>query len=430
MFGYPDSQVYSPPELPPYLRSVCDLKPIVGAPGDDEVIGIHAVIRMAQQAVNVPGTGDPALIFRLSEHLFDVQMAKYRDRILGTVFPEVIITSYKRNVIYIYFQSTIYTPPTLPIHVAVQLEPVTGPPSEEEMIKVQSAIRSYQQFTNVPSIFDPHIDMELSQHLFDIQMASYTRRTKECHASSEPRHHPSSSFTENIQQPVVGEPDVSTNNIGTGANITDPYVLTQHMRAIGIQDAMERSNRLSEQANQLIERSNLLAERTNLLLERSIDPAEQPSRPSEHVNQLLERLNEHLDQSNRLAKESTQPVEQLGDALKSINRVLVRIQHAIVRNHKGNTIRALDCLVNEKGETPAISRTTSSLTFSDFSKHDGDRFPVVIDGVYQNSYIGNAWLAEFIHFYGIDDGLCEDGPGSQLKEGELYYNIMIQFKPA
>ncbi|KDN36164.1 hypothetical protein RSAG8_11045, partial [Rhizoctonia solani AG-8 WAC10335] len=336
---------------------------------------------MAQQAVNVPGTGDPALIFRLSEHLFDVQMAKYRDRVLGTVFPE----------------GTIYTPPTLPIHVAVQLEPVTGPPSEEEMIKVQSAIRSYQQFTNVPSIFDPHIDMELSQHLFDIQMATHVAR----------------------RNPVVGEPDVSTNNIGTGANITDPYVLTQHMRAIGIQDAMERSNRLSEQANQLIERSNLLAERTNLLLERSIDPAEQPSRPSEHVNQLLERLNEHLDQSNRLAKESTQPVEQLGDALKNINRVLVGIQHAIVRNHKGNTISALDCLVNEKGETPAISRTTSSLTFSDFSKNDGDRFPVVIDGVYQNSYIGNAWLGEFIHFYGIDDGLCEDGPGSRLKEGKV-----------
>ncbi|KDN46914.1 hypothetical protein RSAG8_03991, partial [Rhizoctonia solani AG-8 WAC10335] len=225
--------------------------------------------------------------------------------------------------------------------------------------------------------------------------------------------------TKDKLQPVVGEPDVSTNNIGTGANITDPYESAQHVRAGGIQDPIERSNRLAEQANQLIEQSNLLAERTNLLLERSIDPAEQPSRPSEHVNQLLERLNEHLDQSNRLAKESTQPVEQLGDALKNINRVLVRIQHAIVRNHKGNTISALDCLVNEKGETPGISRTTGEMTFWNFSQDNEDRLPVVIDGVYQNSYIYDTYLGEFVRFYGIDDGLCEDRPGSQLKEGKV-----------
>ena len=44
--------VYLPPELPPYLKSVYDLKSIVGTPSDDEVIGIHAVIRMAQKAVD------------------------------------------------------------------------------------------------------------------------------------------------------------------------------------------------------------------------------------------------------------------------------------------------------------------------------------------------------------------------------------------
>ncbi|KAG8740038.1 hypothetical protein FRC11_000423, partial [Ceratobasidium sp. 423] len=74
MSGNPGGRVCSPPELPPYLKSVCDLKPIVEVPSDDEVIGIHAVMQMAQQAVGIPGTGDRALLAQLSEHLFNVQM--------------------------------------------------------------------------------------------------------------------------------------------------------------------------------------------------------------------------------------------------------------------------------------------------------------------------------------------------------------------
>ncbi|KDN33786.1 hypothetical protein RSAG8_13115, partial [Rhizoctonia solani AG-8 WAC10335] len=126
------AQILSPPELPPYLKSINDLKPIAGVPNDDEVMGIHAVIRMAQKAVDIPGTGDPTLLARLYEHLFDAQMAKYRNRCLSFVFPE----------------TTTYTPPALPVYVTVQLEPVTGTPSEEEVVKVQSAIRSYHQFAN------------------------------------------------------------------------------------------------------------------------------------------------------------------------------------------------------------------------------------------------------------------------------------------
>lgn len=41
------SQTYEPPRLPEYLRNVFDLKPVVGVPSDEEVIGIHAVIRAA-----------------------------------------------------------------------------------------------------------------------------------------------------------------------------------------------------------------------------------------------------------------------------------------------------------------------------------------------------------------------------------------------
>lgn len=37
--------VSTPPQLPEYLRNIYDLKPIVGVPDDEEVIGIQAVIR-------------------------------------------------------------------------------------------------------------------------------------------------------------------------------------------------------------------------------------------------------------------------------------------------------------------------------------------------------------------------------------------------
>ncbi|ELU36408.1 hypothetical protein AG1IA_09562 [Rhizoctonia solani AG-1 IA] len=68
------NQVYSPPELPQYLKDVYDLKAIVGIPTDDELVGIHSVIQMASKATEIRGLGDPLLLVRLSEHLFCAQM--------------------------------------------------------------------------------------------------------------------------------------------------------------------------------------------------------------------------------------------------------------------------------------------------------------------------------------------------------------------
>ncbi|KAG8684860.1 hypothetical protein FRC11_011494, partial [Ceratobasidium sp. 423] len=135
--------VYLPPELPPYLRSVQNLKPIVGIQNDEELIGILAVVRAAQKGAEISGMADYVLISRLSEHLFEVQL-----------------------------EHDVY-PPALPAHVSIQLDPVTGAPSEEEVIKVEVAIRSYHQFSNVPSMFDPGLKMQLSQYLFDIQMGKF-----------------------------------------------------------------------------------------------------------------------------------------------------------------------------------------------------------------------------------------------------------------
>ncbi|CAE6372277.1 unnamed protein product [Rhizoctonia solani] len=346
--------------------------------------------------------GDPTLLSRLSEHLFDAQMARYRSKYLVTTFPE----------------STIYTPPTLPAHVPIQLEPITGAPSEEELIKVQEAIRLYYQFSNVPSMFDPHMNMELSQHFFDVQMARHVQRAQQGgipfyqEISSTNPARPAKRTTSPIE-----EPNANTNNAGTGAGINEP---TQPVDT-GVKDAIERSNRLAEQANELcqranllIERSNQIAERSNQLVDQSIRPVDQSDKPTERFNQLLERLDEQLKQSNRLAEKSTKPLEKLGDMLWNINRVLVRIQHAIVRSHKGNTVRALDCLVNEKGETPLSSDVTGAWTFADFTT---GHLPVVIDGVSRDAFIPDHRLGNFLRFHGICRSLFKDASSTELRPG-------------
>ncbi|KAH7335728.1 hypothetical protein B0J17DRAFT_52068 [Rhizoctonia solani] len=224
-----------------------------------------------------------------------------------------------------------------------------------------------------------------------------------------------------------------TNNAGTGADDSQLYEPPQVADDRVIRDAIERSNRLAEQANQLAERSNLLiersnkiAERANQLVERSIRPPEQPNLSAARLNDLYEQLNTHYEASNQhhghsnaLAEESAKPVR---DMLRNINKVLVGIQHAIVRSHKGNTLDALDSLVNVKGETPGVSGTVSYQTFkqlsglySDFAKY---RLSFLMSGITQGITFPNTRLGKFLGFYGIGDGICLNQTSSQLRDGK------------
>ncbi|EUC55110.1 hypothetical protein RSOL_091400, partial [Rhizoctonia solani AG-3 Rhs1AP] len=128
---YPPGQVCSPPELTTYLKNVYDLKPIIGLPSDSEVVGIHDVMHAAKKASD----------------------DGYRNKYFITLPSD-----------------TIYTPPNLPVHVSAKLQPVSGVPTDDEIMGVQDAVQTYQEMRRFPSMFDPHINMELSQHLFDLQM--------------------------------------------------------------------------------------------------------------------------------------------------------------------------------------------------------------------------------------------------------------------
>ncbi|GAB1524439.1 hypothetical protein RhiTH_007593 [Rhizoctonia solani] len=368
------NQVYSPPELPQYLKDVYDLKAIVGIPTDDELVGIHSVIQMARKATEIRGLGDPLLLVRLSEHLFCAQMGEGLLAYLDVVLPE----------------HTTYTPPTLPAHINVHLEPITGIPSGEEVVKVQEAIRLYQQFSNVPSMFNPYVNVELSQHLFDIQMDSYTQhaRQKNTMQCESPSSNTAKSAT-NLDEVS----SLTTNNAGTGADSTQSLESVQKIQGSIIQYAIEKSNQLSEEANKLMERANILIERSNELMERSSSrPAEQPCPDSAKFSEIFERMNGHLEHSNNLAGGLAKPIETMGDTLQTINRVLVRIQHAIVRS--SFTHASKDLPISVKSIDPIIS------------------------GVNREFRIEYQWLGRYLRFYGIAEDVFEDDIGTRLKEGQ------------
>ncbi|CAE7176604.1 unnamed protein product [Rhizoctonia solani] len=425
--GYSPGQVYSPPELPKYLKNVYELKQIVGVPSDAEVIEICAVMHAARKASEVPGMHDPSLLMNLADHLFSVQMARYRNKYLQITSP----------------LDAIYTPPTLPAHIPVNLEPVSGVPSDEDMLRVQEAVRIYQRFESVPSMFDQGVNMELSQHLFNLQMSRHMRLSGENTQSpplggSVPRSAGSAQVMGRSTD-VTKETPESTNNSGAGASapVEDPPsqpTSTDNIRELmdGSNQLAERfnlvlerftqaferahetspqSDRLTERFNQLLERFNLMTERSNQLAQQSAEtsnqllqklaqpvPVEQLSQPMEQSNRLIERFNQLFEQSNGLISQLLQPLQQSNDlsgranelaerlnqlaeqsntisdrgnkpiqrlegVMQNINRVLVGIQHAIVRNCKDNKATAVDCLVNMKGETPASSRRTGGKSY-------------------------------------------------------------------
>ncbi|CAE6439877.1 unnamed protein product [Rhizoctonia solani] len=460
---YPPGQVCHPPELPTYLNNVYNLKPIVGVPNDAEVIGIHTVLHAARKASEIPGMHDPGLLMGLADHLFGAQMARYRSKYSLIAFPS----------------DATYSPPTLPTHISVKLEPASGAPTDEEMAKAQDVVLTYQEMRRFPSIFDAHVNMELSQHLFDLQMARYMRLAGE----SQPILVPdaiiksSSALPNTAHTPTKTEESTSaTNNAGTGAENLEIHHTFQSVTGIDIHGLMERSNQLAErfnqllersnellerygqpfdqsssptlpeqfnqvlerltqmmershpaeQSNQLVERFNQLLERFNQMVEQSKEPAqranelaEQSNNLADGANQLAEKLNQSFERSNQLSEQANQSMEAFGGLLKNINKVLVGVQHAIVRNHKGNTVNAINCLVNEKGDLPGLMDIGHRSTVNWLSGWSGETFPVTIDGVSQTFRIHDSWLGSFLRFYSVCDHLRESATGIRLKEGKV-----------
>ncbi|KDN36162.1 hypothetical protein RSAG8_11043, partial [Rhizoctonia solani AG-8 WAC10335] len=351
---------------------------------------------------------NPGLLMQLGDHLFSAQMAVYRSKYTSLLFPS----------------DATYTPPTLPAHVSVTLEPVSGAPSEEQVTKIQEAIRSYQKLSEVPSIFEPRVSAELSQHLFDIQLARYMHRAAQRQPSTRPHEvtrHPNLVRAAETTIDRTEKAIAHTNNAGTGGAVAGSHQLQD----TSIRDILERSNQaaeranqLSERSNQLIERSNQIVEKNNQLIERSNLPAEQLTQPTdssntshldERPNELLGRLNQHLEHSNRLAEAFKTPIEQIGDALRTINKVLVRIQHAIVRSHKGNTPFTIRSLVNEKGDVPMDS-------WMPLPEANSSQLHFGVNGRIVTHTLRDHHVVDFLQFYGIEGDFFKDPEKTELLE--------------
>ncbi|KDN40474.1 hypothetical protein RSAG8_08094, partial [Rhizoctonia solani AG-8 WAC10335] len=517
LITFPSTATYTPPVLPAHVS--VNLEPVAGAPSDEEIIGVQDAVRAYERFSGVAPMFDPQVHMELSQHLFDIQMARHM-RLAGEVQPSLEpqasaipespapsletpqnttelanhlfnaqMARYRSKYSLITFPSTTtYTPPVLPAHVSVNLEPVAGAPSDEEIIEVQDAVRAYERFSGVAPMFDPQVHMELSQHLFDIQMARHMRLAGEVRPSLEPQASaipespaPSLETPQNTTE-VIG----ATNNAGTGENATGVHQATLSAAGFDVRELMERSNQLAERfnqaleqftklaertntpteqpdylterfdrlferfnqvveqanqsaqqanqfaersnqfterSNQFAERSNQLNERSNQLFEQLLPSIGQPNQLGERLTSLLEGFNQHLrrsnelsekanessnklngltERSNRLSERASQPVERLEGVMKNINRVLVGIQHAIVRNHKENTLHALDCLVNEAGEVPEVSELTSNTSFgwllNNLAKVSSSRVPLVISGTSTDLYIPTRSLGGLLHF--------------------------------
>ncbi|EUC58435.1 PSDC domain protein, putative, partial [Rhizoctonia solani AG-3 Rhs1AP] len=208
--------------------------------------------------------------------------------------------------------------------------------------------------------------MELSQHLFDLQMARHMRTAGESQPrpvlqqAAEPRdpvHSVESTQTSST------ELITDTNNAGTGASATADACLV--FQQIPGTDVLERLTVLTQQPRQPTEHSDALAqhfnqlfERFNQLVEQSKEPAhranqlaERSNELAEEANQLTERLGESSERSNQLSEQTQSSWDQMGDVLGNINRVLVAVQHAVVRIHTGDTASEADYLVDEEGRT-------------------------------------------------------------------------------
>ncbi|CAE6518573.1 unnamed protein product [Rhizoctonia solani] len=314
---------------------------------------------------------------KLTDHLFGAQMggrplARYRSKYSLITFPSVSVSLFLLVLTYFIWsgQDATYTPPVLPTHIPINLKPISGAPTDDEIIKAQEVFQTYQELRRVPSMFDAHVNMELSQHLFDIQMARYMRVAGERPPSPVPQAIPRPEHPAQLAGTSAATEEVisTTNNAGTGAEAARACQVPRSTPGIDMHELMERSNHLAERFNQLLEQSNEIAEQRNQptdqssshpfaerfnqvlerltqLFEQSHQPAARTDQLTERFNQLFERFNQLAEQSyqpaqranelaeksNQFAEQAIKPVEKLGDLVGNINRVLVGIQHAIVR---------------------------------------------------------------------------------------------------
>ncbi|EUC54845.1 laminin domain protein, putative [Rhizoctonia solani AG-3 Rhs1AP] len=236
--------IVSPPELPSYLRAIHELKPIVGKPTDEDVKGIHAVIRALGAVSHLPTFYNPDLSMQLSQYLFGVQMAVFKVSYSMTLMPG---------------DKSVFIPPELPLHIPGALNQVVGAPSDEEIKSAQSALRNVENLSISPQLFDADLSMRLSQHFFNLQFARYMRESSagQFVSESEPEgaclteSRPIQETRENLTTSCHGEAS-GLQRGGNIASVSEAGEVSQARSGLpqlgeamkGIQDVLENMDRI------------------------------------------------------------------------------------------------------------------------------------------------------------------------------------------
>ncbi|KAF8593660.1 hypothetical protein BDV93DRAFT_612162 [Ceratobasidium sp. AG-I] len=356
--------ICTPPKLPVYLAGTFDLKPVTGIPSDSEVMLIHAAIRGVNDVFHVPALCDPDLSMRLAQHLFNVQMEKYRERYPVNVLPH----------------ANVYDPPVLPSHVNVPLKSVTGAPSDDEIKSVHSALRVSESLTNVPSLYDPELSMSLSQHLFDIQFARYIKQTTKGYYAP---HNTSDDAGDKQETKLPHQPVVSTEQ---------PEALKDHETGSHGQAAPHSHHRtgsnpgigqkdgLSSQVPHCSASDSL--SRIAALLEKTQEVTEQMGVGQNQTNQLLVGMQDTLK-----------------DGIENVTRMMIKLHNHSARGFNSGHDYIYHHIVSENGEAPLSCEVPAILTGR------GQTFWKASDSL----------LAQYLQFYNIGTELIEKGNPPTLK---------------
>ncbi|QRV82958.1 laminin domain protein [Ceratobasidium sp. AG-Ba] len=298
---------------------------------------------------------------KLSQHLFNLQIARYRDR-----YPDI--------------KDTIYTPPVLPAHIPVSLEQVTGNPSDEQVKSVQTALRFSESFVSIPSVFDADLSMNLSQHLFDLQFERYLRQVlgiDPAPAQVLPSEHPVPAHSSDVA------PNIPLEISDDDESLTLPVTSDTPI----LHSATSASNE------------------THLDLDTNTERA---------TNQTEDSLN-----SIQLDRELITNHEDTNHVLLDIKMLLGDIKQFMVRSYN-LTAKALNgtyhtakvnichSLINEKGEDPELAGLPSVATLS---------WPLERR---EASQVDSTVLARYLHLYGLADGFFEGGDPSTFREDKKY----------
>ncbi|CAE7200257.1 unnamed protein product [Rhizoctonia solani] len=349
-----------PPQLPPFLANVFNLKPILSNPSGDEVKLVHEAIRALNNLSQTPELRDKELSVELSQHLFDIQMVCHRQKYPASVLPNEVI----------------YTPPKLPSYIPIDLSPVTGPPSNKEIGSIHAALRISDSFANVPSIFDPELHAELSQHLFDIQLARHVQRS--------------------MVKQFKSTPASKTSAPREGPSASD---VGHHLR----QDESPKSNFSGTTGH-----------------DESQHPViEQPNPPEVATSRQIPGEIGDLSRTNEL-------IVELRETMKNMTRVLIGSQNSLARGFNSSARRtshsafAYDLgahsLINDYGEIPEAYNLP---TFNNNGRTVS--FPL--------AELNGESLARYLRFYNIGQEVVEGEEELKIKEAALRHGFLHETAP-